>query len=371
MIAIIVPEPAPWLLPLLSLARERQEVTLFAPWALPASAPSWLPQKVKTFWGRRALEGATRNAQPLWSGAEAVLSLWSGQKTDRLMQARLWKRGATDYLAARWLPEGVTTVIAPSLAARRVFSAATQRGAKKILVEDLPSFRQLHEDLDRAARRLPQCVFLRRYRAPASLVAQQEAEQVLASTLLIRGLFAKANRKAQGFSEEKVLLLPPKPLPRAATRSAPSAPTFLLAGVSAARNGTMEAISAISSYPEATLLVRTGEGTEPKDILSRPNVRQASKEEQQTLNGVSAVIAPSLCESYSPEVTLAAVKGIPVIATKRGSGCVDANRFGREIEVGDSAALLSAMRSIQVNKQAEPLSFEEEQKQLEALFALL
>jgi len=219
-------------------------------------------------------------------------------------------------------------VIAPSLAARSVFAAAPL-GCLKILVEDLPSFRQLHADLDLAALAHPDCRFLRRYRAPARLVARQEAERVLADALLVRGRFAAEQRSDTG----KPVL--PVPLPRLELRRAPHAPgarrRVLLAGLATARNGSMEALEAFGDWE---LLVRPGEGMEPPDLLSRPNVRAA----RPTLDGVDLVIAPTWCESHPEELRRAAAAGVPAIATHRAAGWLDLT----EIPPGDAAALRAA-----------------------------
>jgi len=223
-------------------------------------------------------------------------------------------------------------VIAPSLAARSVFAAAPP-GCLKILVEDLPSFRQLHADLDLAALAHPDCRFLRRYRAPARLVARQEAERVLADALLVRGRFAAEQRSGAG---KPILPLPLPSVELARSSHAPGARRrVLLAGLATARNGSMEALQAAGDWE---LLVRPGEGMEPADLLSRPNVRAARPSEIASLEGIDLVIAPAWCESHPEELRRAAAARIPAVATHRSAGWLDVT----EIPPGDAAALGAA-----------------------------
>jgi hypothetical protein len=229
--------------------------------------------------------------------------------------------------------EPVHAVIAPSLAARAAF-AATPPGSLKILAEDLPSFRQLHADLDQAFLAHPGCRFLRRYRAPASLIARQEAERVLADALLVRGRFAVDQRADAG---KPVLPLPrPRPPAHSATPRETRAPRrVLLAGLATARNGSMEALRAFSGNGAWELVVRPGEGMEPSDLLTRPGVRAA---EAGSLDGIDLVVAPSWCESYPDEVSRAAAAGIPVVATRRAAGFLDLD----EVALGDADGLRAA-----------------------------
>jgi len=223
-------------------------------------------------------------------------------------------------------------VIAPSLAARATFAAAPS-GCLKILVEDLPSFRQLHADLDVAALAHPDCRFLRRYRAPARLVARQEAERVLADALLVRGRYAAEQRSGAG----KPIL--PLPLPRVELARATHAPgarrRVLLVGLATARNGSMEALQASGDWE---LLVRPGEGMEPADLLSRPNVRAARPSEIATLEGIDLVIAPAWCESHPEELRRAAAARVPAVATHRAAGWLDVT----EIPPGNPSVLRAA-----------------------------
>ena len=152
MIAIIAPEPAAWLSSVVEAARALGPVWLFAPFAVPVPPPSFLPARLQAPWRRRHLAFDARlRTVPGWLAAEAGLRRWAGARADRLIRGRMLSRAAVDALAARLLPEGVTAVVAPSFSARRTFAEAARRGARRLLVEDLPALRQLHADLDGAA----------------------------------------------------------------------------------------------------------------------------------------------------------------------------------------------------------------------------
>lgn len=114
----------------------------------------------------------------------------------------------------------------------------------------------------------------------------------------------------------------------------------LLAGLAAARHGTNEALAAIDARPQLTLLIRAGAGLEPAHLLAHPRVAVCTEAERRHLQGVSAVIAPSWCEAYLDEVALAAARGIPVIATRRGAGFA---ALAAEIPPGDDRALGHAL----------------------------
>ncbi len=332
MIAIVAPEPVDWLAPL--VAALDRPVSIFAPWALPGAAPRFVPATVAGFWNRRTLL-AIDHARPWWVLGEAALRVWTGTNVDRLMRTRVWRRAAADALAARWLPTDATLVIAPSLAARRTLALAQSRGQRTALLEDLPSFRQLHADLDAAAARWPASTFLRRFRAPAHWVAEQESERVLADALIVRSFYAQRHRShaiVATLSDARVMAVAAG-LPRARAR------TILLAGASAARHGSNELLAAIADRPDTTLLVQPGEAMEPRDLLTRPNVRAATPAERDRLEGIDLVAAPALCETHCPQLARAATRGIPIVATDRAAGCLPV----ATIPVGDIAALRTAL----------------------------
>lgn len=329
MIAIVAPEPVDWLAPL--VAALDRPISIFAPWALPA-APIALPQPLAAFWRRRQL-ATIDHARPWWVLGEAALRVWTGTNVDRLMRTRVWRRAAADALAARWLPTAATLVIAPSLAARRTLALAQSRGQRTALLEDLPSFRELHADLDAAATRWPDSTFLRRFRAPAAWVAEQESERVLADALIVRSTYAQRHRSHAIVATLTGARVLAPALPRVRAR------TILLAGSAAARLGTNELLAAIADRPDTTLLVQIGEAMEPRDLLTRPNVRAATPAERDRLEGVDLVAAPALCETHCPQLARAAARGIPIVATDRAAGCLPI----ATIPVGDIAALRAAL----------------------------
>jgi hypothetical protein len=353
-IVLVAPEPASWIVPLTISLRRHGAVQVFAPWALGRGSPSWLPARSRPSWTRRRLAPGATSLQPGWTGVEAALGLWAGRRTDRLMTARYAKRRLADGMAAWWLEHlrrDVTLVVAPSLAARRTFAAAAARALPRVLLEDLPGLRELHDDLDRASRRWPDSHLLRRYRAPAALVARQEAERVLADLVVVGGRFAERERRGRGLPPERIAILP------RADHGVGSAaaghvlhdragPNILLAGSAAARHGVFEALEATRMIPGATLLVRPGEGAETAALQANPQVRLASTEERERLSGVDLVLAPAWCECYPPEVPLAARLALPVVASGRAAGTVDLARAGAEVPPGDVPAIVQAIERL-------------------------
>jgi hypothetical protein len=344
MIVIVAPEPAPWLAPMIELALQAGPVRVLAPWAMRAGAPGWLPGRLRGFWQRRSLivEGLDAPVTlPGWVLGEGALRAWAGMLADRKLAARFALRAAVDWLAARWLvarssgARGVRVVIAPSCASQHVFAAAARHGAARFLIEDLPDIRALHADLDAAARVHPGCVFLRRYRASRAVIVRQEAERALASALVVRGQHAQRERERLGLAPARILTLEPDMRAAferpgrhddaaASQRERVRAGTarVLLAGLAAARHGTLEALAAVRARPHLTLLVHPGEGMEPQDLLAHPQVAVASEDERRHLRGVDVVIAPAWCEAYLDEVAMAERLGVPVVATLRGAGWV-------------------------------------------------
>lgn len=315
MIVVVASEPAPWLGPLLA---RLERPLLLAPWALPVRLPG-------RFLGRRYQPGA--RWQPGWTALEAALALWSRGRTDRQMEARFQLRALTDLWASRALPARVEQVYAPSCAAWRTFARARKRGAETILVEDLPSLRELQDDLDRAAARHPECRFLRRYRADRPRLVRQESERALSHRLLLRGSHARALR---GRGE---------PLPVAPAGSFRTCPGRLcLAGLATGRNGSNEALALLERLPHFELEVQAGEGLEPAGLLSHPRVRA-----RQGLPTGELVLAPAWCESYSPEVEAALAAGVPVVGTRRGAGW---SALSAEVEPGDLEALVAAVERL-------------------------
>ncbi len=323
MIFIVAPEPSDWLQPLLGALPTLvapQPIAIFAPWAWPGAPPAGTPATLARGWARRSLGALAADAlvlgrNPAWWLADAGLRAFSGSTVDRAMRARVARRWAADRLAAWALPDDATTVIAPSLAARHTLAAARARGLRTLLVEDLPSLRELHADLDAAALRWPESRFLRRYRAPAEWVSAQRAERLLAETLLVRNRFAARCRRTEGFVDVRPL---PAEVPIAVAATPHSPPrTVLLAGTAAARHGTNDLLALLAARRDLTLLVQPGEGSEPLDLLSRAQVRASTPPERQRLEGVDLVVAPAWCEAHLPQLAVAAARGIPILATDR------------------------------------------------------
>ena len=347
MIVIVAPEPAAWPARVAALAGEIDpDVRIFAPWALPDLAPL-RPLSRRVGFVRRRLSRQRCQNVPGWPLAELALSAWIGQRADRRLRALFLRRAAVDRLAAARLARAgdLRAVIAPAGAAERTFAAASRAGARTLLVDDLPSLRQLQEDLDGAAERHPDCRFLRRFRAGPAVLARQEVEWALADRILVRGAFARAVRAAAGVAAARLVDWP-DPLPvncprNAGPRTAGHPTRVLLAGLAAARHGTCEALALVDSRPDLELVVRAGEGLEPAGLLDHPRVHSAGAGELSRLDGIGLVVAPSWCESYPDEVSRAVSNGVPVLGTVRATGFVDLE--GLAIEPGDVRALSAAI----------------------------
>jgi hypothetical protein len=312
-VAVVVVEPLPWLPSLLERVAPGRHRVVLAP----------------------LVPLALRAAMRAWARADA----W------RRMRLRFAAREAADRLAARKLPAGTRLVVAPSGAAERTFAAARAKGIATLLVQDLPLLRHMHEDLDAAARRHPDAPFLWRFRASAGDVARQEVERVLADRVVVRGHHAWRGLLADGVDEARLLV--GDDVHASERRTPPAGPTrLLLAGLATTRNGTRETLAALAGRPDVELLVHAGEGLDPPDLLRRPGVRLASDAERRTLRGVHAVLAPAWCESYAPEVNLAARLGVPLVASARAARHVDLARAGAEVAPGDAAGLRVAIDAL-------------------------
>jgi hypothetical protein len=329
MLAIIAPEPAPWIAR--ALAEREGPVWIFAPWDLSLEA-RWLPASLRAKVQR--FVAPTRDRSHVhsvlgWPFALAASRLWERGRTDRQLAARFAFRAAVDALASRYLPREVTELLAPSGAARASFAKALSlpRAIERTLIQDTPVLPALHADLDRAATLHPESVFLRRYRATHETVARQRAEWQLATAVRARGAYAAESLRAWGCT---AAITEPTPLARPALLTVQPAAVraILLAGLAAARNGTHEALQLLDALPDATLLVRRAEGSEPRALFDHPRVRESTARERSALDGVDLVVAPGLCEGYSPEVSLAIERGVPLVATHRARGaCVPDERW--------------------------------------------
>jgi hypothetical protein len=193
-------------------------------------------------------------------------------------------------------------------------------------------------------------VYLRRYRASRAVIVRQEAERTMAGALVVRGLHAWRERERAGHDPARVLALPGAHVANADVANADVADgrprvsadsdgrkRVLLAGLAAARHGTMEALAAVAARPHLPVFVRPGEGMEPADLLTHPRVVVAG-DAQRRLEGVDLVLAPAWCETYLDEVAAAAARGIPVVATQRAAGWLTPGPAS-EPAPGDSQAL--------------------------------
>jgi hypothetical protein len=115
-------------------------------------------------------------------------------------------------------------------------------------------------------------------------------------------------------------------------RAGPASLRLRLAGLAAARHGVDTALE-VARALDAVLVVRTGEGTEPADLASLPNVAVDD-------DPVDAVICPAICETYAPEIR---VTSIPVIASPMAS--LD----GTGPDPYDAAAFVAAIRNARMH----------------------
>ncbi len=326
MLAIVAPEPAPWIAR--ALAESTGPVWLFAPWDLSLEArliavisPA-LAARAQRFVAPSRHESHVYSVLG-WPLALAASRAWERGRTDRQLSARFRFRAAVDAMASRALPAHTTAILAPSGAARLTFARALSLGHSitRTVIQDTPVLSALHRDLDRALAAHPDSAFLRRFRADHRTIARQRAEWLLATSVRARGRYA-----ARALRDDccPCAIEEPTPVARRAVITGTDAPrVILLAGFAAARNGTHEALALLDSLPDATLLVRRGEGSEPRALFEHPRVRESTERERTTLDGVDLVYAPAWCESYPPEISLALERGVRVRASERACGaCV-------------------------------------------------
>jgi hypothetical protein len=290
-------------------SREAGEVEIWAPITTPrflAHAPGALGRFAK----RRELDADVRGPLVV---ADAALRAWAREATDRRYLSEFALRYAIDAWSARQVRKRKPkVVIATSLAARETFSAAREIGARCVLALDLPVLRALHRDLDRAAAHWPDRAFLRRFRAPSWAIARQEVERVLADLILVRGPYARALCLEDGIPASRLAMLPTPPPPNFAMPQTRTG-RIRLAGLAAARHGVDTALAAARQLG-MTLVVRTGEGTEPADLASLPDVVDDPS------IACDTIVCPAVCETYAPELR---ATGIPVIASPMAS--IDGN----------------------------------------------
>ncbi|MFT5429776.1 MAG: hypothetical protein ACI9OJ_000448 [Myxococcota bacterium] len=311
---IVAPEPSDWLEPVRTAALALgHTVTVIAPWRRPG-----------------------------YSVVRAARRLYVRSAADRRIRAQLAIRATTDHLAARTLP-AADIVVAPSLAAKRVFARARREGMRTLLVSDIPHLGRLHQDLDTAVRLHPESRLLRRFRASRRSCDQDASERALADCILVRGRYAEHAVRSGQLSWPLAL----EPAGRAITGQRSSGQSssgrnsrLLLAGLATARSGTYEALELLEQIPSLRLSIRVGDGAEPRELANHARVDTRRSVDEYAVCGV---VAPGLCESYPPEVRLGAWANLPVIATAAVSGFVEGVYT---VPVGDTESLVRATRRL-------------------------
>ena len=219
------------------------------------------------------------------------------------------------------LPIGTREVLAPSLAALEAFTLARSIGARCTLVMDLPHLDRLHDDLDAAYARWPDCASLQNHRAATALLDRQAAEWALADRVLVRSRFA-----AQGHRDAR-----PLPAGPSGVQAATTGPlTIRLAGLATGRSGAAEALAAIETFPGARLSVRLGGCAWPAALRGHPQVVGPAP--------CHLLWAPSWVETGAAEVAAAERAGLPIIATAHAAGWTSATL----VAPGDVTGLVAA-----------------------------
>lgn len=312
---------------------------MLRPWLLPSQIQGLAPRPLRRFVNQRCQDhGKGLLGFPF---VELAASAWAGSKTDRRLHSRFVMRRLLGAWAARQsCVASAETIIAPSCAARALF-AATPR-AKKILLLDMPALRRLHEDLDSAAAKNSGSRYLHRYRAPDWTLVNQEVEWQLADEIHTRGRFVRELLLRSGIPKDKIYSVEAKE-EKAIARHKPDDRTrvrVLLAGLASARHGTHELLSALQSRPWLQVYARSGEGSEPAAFFRHPQVQTATAA---SLSEVDAVLVPSFCETYLPELRQASASGVPVIATLRGAASLAATELFAELSPEIDSSLSRAL----------------------------
>ncbi len=332
-------EPSPWLDRAIQNYSHSDLHTL-VPWRVPGWAPRFAPPSLKRFVSLRAAQGRGALGYP---ALELATRLYSRGRRDKMFQCQFALRQASSIWASR-TPELRLAhhVLAPSLSARRLFAARSK--AEAILLLDLPLFRTMHEDLDRAAAAHPDCKFLRRYRAPSWAIVEQECEIAMADHIVVRGRFARQELIKLGVSPDRITIVETAYQPITPNRlRAHGLLRVMLPGLAAARHGTAQLLASLETRPWLRIALRPGEGAEPESLMGHPQVSRANAT---TLSEVDAVVAPSLCEAYFPEVRIAAASGIPVVATMRGAGAVSHEELTIELPSAIERGLACALDAL-------------------------
>jgi hypothetical protein len=343
MIIAFEPEPSP-LMRAFEGAQPEPVGRIIRPWRLPPGVRRLAPSPLQRFVTQRCQDvGIGLTGFPL---VELAARAWAGSRTDRTLHSRfLFRRLLGQWAARQPGVPNADAIIAPSCAARYLFSAAPT--ARKILLLDMPGLRCLHDDLDLAATQHVNCAYLNRYRAPDWTVVDQEVEWQLADEIHVRGRFAHQLLLNQGVPAEKILLFEPAPPPPALREEArPDTDLHvLLAGLASARHGTNELLKVLDSRPWLQVYARAGEGCEPAEFVQHPRVHSATAG---SLLQADAVLVPSFCETYLPELNLAAASGVPIIASLRGAGAVPREQLFAELPPRIEPALGKALDALYV-----------------------
>lgn len=337
---LLMPEPSSWART--SVDRESpEELSILAPWALPAHASRLSPPSLRRFTSLRA--GDHRWPAPVFTALEVAARIYSQGHRTRLFQTRFaLRRAASLWAQGREEIQSASRVYAASLSARRLF--ARNEDAEKILLLDLPLLRIMHDDLDRAAHEHADCGFLRHYRAPDWAIIEQETEIAMADRIIVRGRFAREALGRYGVERESVHISPMAfEHVEGRRRRKDGELRVLLAGLAAARHGAAEVLSILEGRPWLRVVVRDGEGAEPPALLEHPQVIRSA---DASCSDVDAVIAPCLCEAYLPEVHSAAAAGVPVIATTRGAGAVPRDDLTIELPESVERGLACALDAL-------------------------
>ena len=290
--------------------------------------------------GGDAVALAARSLGPVTTSPPMVVAragalaarLWSRGDAERIIHADIAQRALSDRAVALQVRRArPSLVVARSLAARHTLAAARAIGAATVLVLDLPVLRQLAADLDRAAARWPERRFLRRVRPSSEWIAEQEAEWLLADAILVRGAYGRALLQARGVPATAIAPLPPAadaPMLRAVTPTG----RVRLAGLATARHGLDVARAACASLG-LTLVVRIGQGTEPRDLAALPGIATDDAP-------VDAVLCPALCEAYPAELAAARGAGVPVVVSRGAAQVGD-----QVVDPYDAADVTTALAS--------------------------
>lgn len=340
-ILLVAPEPADWVSPVATALRSIGPLEVVAPWALPRTLSRWAPGSA--FVRHRVLTGAVRHGFPWFPAVEAARRFYARGRIDRQIASRLAMRSVVDRAVAirlRLQTEGApTTVVAPSLGARRSFAAARSYGATCVLLEDLPDLRELARTLDDWSHRFPQCPLLRNHRARHATLVDQQAERELADAIGVRGNYAW-RRLVHRFTAN-LFGLPGEPLSRM-TPARSAARVVLVAGPGIGRSGTTILRELADRLPQLSFAVNANGSVEPRDLLRHPRIQRAS-ESQRRLDGVGAVVSLSGVECNPAELRSAVRMQVPVVGTLAATGQL-ASESVHVVRPLDIPATASALR---------------------------